>query len=208
MDEMKPFFSRYRAETIEDHLFVDIYCLLGERDIRSHAEINGIWGKWWEVIYRDDNRALLLSAFPVAFRKFDTYGHTRLWKDCTLRKWLNGAFYDSLACGEYVSTVELQTVKEPQKSAYKNDYGLTYTTEDSVFLLSAKEVKQYMTSNQARQWPFPYVGPRFMGYRVSGWGLRDCCVVTPKGTVSRTETINDSSKILVRPAFWVNLSDA
>ena len=43
------------------------------------------------------------------------------------------------------------------------------------------------------------------GLRELAWGLRDLHDVRPQGNVPRTPTFRGSSKILVRPAFWMTI---
>lgn len=194
-------YGNYEVATFEGRTFLNIDYYWDDPDVSHYWKIDGVFGKWWEIIHQEDNRILLLSSTPVARRMFDTHRQTILWKDCTLRKWLNGAFRESLVCKDSVVKVELQTVREPKINPYKNDYDSTYTTEDYVFLLSREEAMQYIESNEVRRWP---------GLTSSspGWALRDLCEVGPKGNISRTKIINDYSKQLVRAAFWADFSKA
>ena len=50
----------------------------------------------WRVLDKKGDEVLLLSEYGLDAQPFDTSGKERvLWKDSTIRKWLNNDFYNS-----------------------------------------------------------------------------------------------------------------
>lgn len=115
----------------------------------------------WIVIGRDEESVTLWAVQGLARRPFDEksekypYGHA-LWRDCSLRGWLNGELLDGFAPEDAaaIATVKKITV------APDEDGGGLIETEDKLWLLSATEAG----FAPDRDWsldegePFPYFG--------------------------------------------------
>lgn len=48
----------------------------------------------WLVLARDGNKALLISRYGLDAQPYNTTNNEITWETCTLRKWLNGTFYN------------------------------------------------------------------------------------------------------------------
>ena len=95
----------------------------------------------WIVLKIENNKALLLS-----MRILDDKGYEKInagkpysWSNSEIRKWLNSEFFD-IAFSNEEKQVILKTKND--------DNGWDEIIEDMVFLLSEKEVKQYICSKQ------------------------------------------------------------
>ena len=102
----------------------------------------------WEVLAKEENKVLIISKFALECKQFapsDEYGIIT-WEECTLRSWLNNAFYNE-AFGVKQQNLIVSTTVSPPKlyEEYRS------TTADKVFLLSNDEAKEYFFTDIARQ---------------------------------------------------------
>ena len=100
----------------------------------------------WMVLDTVDGQSLLLSLYALDTRPFnETYGDIT-WEECTLRAWLNGAFYeDAFSETEKQAVVLNHTDNGPDSCCSK--YGIPggNDTDDHVFLLSYTQAATYFT---------------------------------------------------------------
>lgn len=157
----------------------------------------------WKVLEVKEDRALLFVEQMVAIKKFSRSGS--VWKNCSLRKYLNGAFLrGSFSAGEQALIFET-VVKNLDNCEYyfrtKKPIPLSDTT-DRIFLLSREEVEQYIPKEQRE-------------LKVKGeyvyWWIRntnvgdfcgDACTVELDGAVRNSPAHMDYG---VRPAMWVKI---
>lgn len=205
---------------------------VGERVFFGHYEQdndkkNGKESVEWVALDVKGNEVLLLSVKGLDYQAYDIEGSAPTWDTCTLRTWLNGSFLASA-----FSSQEQKAITEKKVPADANSGCDSYQgndTDDSVFLLSEREVGRYLrsandrkcvmteyakaqlqanlrgsayifdTSEQCCKWWLRTAG---------GWGVNAAIVweeypyeVYPEGVHIWT---NNTSA--VRPAIWVNLS--
>ena len=92
----------------------------------------------WYVLDVKDGRALLLSKYILENMPYHKYKEEISWKNCTLREWLNGTFYDLAFNDEEkkrISTTLLENVWNPWNTFATYEY-----TEDKVFLPSMEDM--------------------------------------------------------------------
>lgn len=103
----------------------------------------------WIVIGKDvdgENTLTLWSPFGIPDKPFDKesieypYGHA-LWRDCSLRRWLNVDFYN----GYPLRDMEVIKLKTVITKAHDNDGGDLIETEDRFWLLSLSEAGVQVT---------------------------------------------------------------
>ena len=101
----------------------------------------------WRVMEIRGNAALLLSERALSVQPYHKEQELVSWKECSLRKWLNGAFYntafDKLERSYVVRAVmpdlDYHNAREPNTPSY-----------DAVFLPSASEAKEFFPSKADR----------------------------------------------------------
>lgn len=157
-------------------------------------------GNLWRVLETDNDglEALVISEHLIESRAFDEAGGTR-WDNCSLRAYLNGAFYNGFSSGEKARIIETQ-VTTPG----------SLVVLDNVFLLSIQQVKNYFTN-----------GDQFAFFKddkekiAKYWWTRSPSFDN-HGDVNGIDTINSSADyftaraentkydyICVRPAMWI-----
>ncbi|MDR0848868.1 MAG: DUF6273 domain-containing protein [Propionibacteriaceae bacterium] len=147
-------------------------------------------------------RALFVARDIVAERPYhEKYVHIT-WEECSLRKWLNGAFFDSLPA-RFKSRVIERTIKSPDNAQYNISCG--DRTKDRVFLLSLDEVEKYLKSDADRR-------PGYGAHSKDWWWLRSpgedqvsaACVHGNGFVASYGSEVGDRDGG-VRPALWLSL---
>lgn len=96
--------------------------------------------KWeripWRVLSNDGKTLQVLADIGLDCQSYHEMGTAVTWADCSLRKWLNGAFYRTAFDSSERQAIVRQTV---DNAAYADTSGADSSTEDDVFLLSMQE---------------------------------------------------------------------
>ena len=178
-------------------------------------------GNTWRVLDIQDGKALILSNNIIGKNVYNTEEVEVTWERCTLRKYLNGEFYNKLSEAEksIIATVKLEN-KDNQW------YGINggNATIDKIFLLSVEEVvKYFFDSGQLKNRPNGNsyrIDDQFNDNRkacdasgaASWWWLR-----SPGYTGHYAANVLEVGRILmggfnvafdyggIRPALWLNL---
>lgn len=135
----------------------------------------------WIVVRKDKEKTLLLAKDIIEYMPYnDMYGDEDdnislvYWQDCTLRAWLGGEFYETAFTDEERAKIMTVTLKNPVERDYFYSEG--EDTQETVFLLSKDEIKEYFKLGKALQ-AKPSEYARAKGLRVnpsgySKWWLR------------------------------------
>jgi len=177
-------------------------------------------GYEWRVLEVRDGNALILNENIIMYRMYKVDGYDTAWEDSSLRRYLNGEFFDSFTQAERARIVETRNA-----NADNQWYGAAggRETADRIFLLSLEEVVQYFgDSGQLSSRPSAntrIIDDQFNSMRTAGdlsgnnswWWLRTpgfnsyfATFVYPDGAIS---VFGDSVPVRggVRPALWLNL---
>lgn len=155
----------------------------------------------WRILDKKDDEMLLLSEYGLDAQPYDTSGKERvLWKDSTIRKWLNDDFYNRAFSKEEQENIVLSFSEGFEKKNVsvnllggKPYYHLERETEDKIFLLSYTEMCEYFDPNpdpdegsyfdfqygydEVLCYPTAYAKERLYMLNVidtCGWWLGDC----------------------------------
>ena len=186
----------------------------------------------WRVLAVEGNKALLISENSLEDRPYNTIKFTYvIWETCSLRKYLNGEFYNSL--GTDKSKIAETKNSNPDNQWYGTKGGSA--TTDKIFLLSLDEVVKYfgdsgqLTNRGERPkdedniYLWGVINDEYNSARIAinckngynrEWWLR-----TPGLSTIRATYVNHDGKIRicgnfshshyifcgVRPALWLNL---
>lgn len=161
----------------------------------------------WLVLKNDGSKALLISKYALDCQQYHTSRIFGTWENCTLRKWLNGAFFNNAFSVEEQKQILSTTVTT-------TDYS-TVNTKDRVFLLSIAEAQKYFGSNSVRQCQGTVYCFAQSAYKAGNgdcdWWLRSSnrsgytAYVDDDGRIYENGTPVDKDTIAVRPALWINL---
>ena len=103
----------------------------------------------WRVLEVSDGSALIVSEYALDARAYSEDYESVMWATCTLRRWLNGKFYDTAFNEEEKGLIALTKVKNADNPKYGTDGGKD--TEDRVFLLSLEEAEMYFKDDEDRR---------------------------------------------------------
>ena len=184
----------------------------------------------WRVLEIKDGKALLISEYVLDQYVYNIDLADVTWENSSLRKWLNGDFYDKAFSDSEKSLIQTVTIENADNPLYATPGG--NDTEDNVFCLSLEEVQIYFVDADDRMTaPTDYAVSRGTnvcedrtlenGMSTGWWWLR-----TPASSANRaaevdcygnidTEINADgvdgclvfSEGIGVRPAIWIELTD-
>ena len=107
-------------------------------------------GYTWQILRVEDGRALLLSRDIIeqrAYNDYDGEDEAVTWETCTLRAYLNGAFYESFSTKDR-ARIALTRNENPDNTWGRYEGEPLNTpggepTEDYIFLLSVEEILKY-----------------------------------------------------------------
>ncbi len=102
----------------------------------------------WIVIDENETGMMLMSEKIIEGRKYNTDSRSVTWETCTLRKWLNGEFYDTAFSDSEKGKIQLTQLQNPGNPKYSTNGG--NDTGDYVFLLSYEEANSLLTSIEER----------------------------------------------------------
>ncbi len=97
----------------------------------------------WQVLAKDDSRALVISKYVLDCQPFNALYEDTTWAVCTLRKWLNETFLNTAFTEEERSKIPVVIVSAGKDRKYIIP---GKDTQDRIFLLSSKEAVAYFTS--------------------------------------------------------------
>lgn len=204
------------AET-ETHLnnnyFVGDIFSFGTYEQDNNIE-NGAEELKWKIIDKKDNELLIITTSAIDCQPYNATKIDITWESCSLRKWLNGTFYNAAFSPEEQRQVLTTHVTADSNPRYNTTPGSD--TYDKVFALSLYEVEQYFAGDSNRQCsPTPYAvgnGAYQNEYGNCWWWLRspgesahDAASVNSDGTIDYDDGTVSSTKGAVRPVIWIRL---
>ena len=197
--------NKYRSDVKE---LIDKYginfCEVGDVVYFGHSETYGANDNQirWKVVDKKDGKVLLImdnfrnerkqvvKNWNGILQPFDDYNENAVWSTCTLNKWLNNDFYNSVFSDEEKEMI----------IAGENGSGVN----EKVFVLSSSEFSQYFPASEM----YGRYTSAFDDTFYSGW-LRDGKYYCLKGSKTSTYLTADSydtkSSLTVYPAIWVDI---
>lgn len=177
----------------------------------------------WRVLDVQNGKALLLAEEILEKRRYHSGWTEVTWKDCELRKYLNGEFL-----GTFSSQEQSRIVQTENTNADNQWYGTPggSSTSDKVFLLSIEEVIKYFgDSGRLRKGPknapvlFQWIEDQYNSARRAGYGGKRAWwwLRSPGNSDGRAADVYDDGSLYligynvsngeggVRPALWLNL---
>ncbi len=167
----------------------------------------------WIVLAIEGTKALVISKNALDYQRFNRNRVACSWKNCSLRAWLNDAFYYSAFSADHRHMIVASEVAADPNPDYDTNPGHGVT--DAVFILSAAEAYAYFDTDKARQChgtAYCYEAGAAKSDEGAYWWLRtpgqnpnDCTAVTPNGTVYTPGFCVDNDSPAVRPAMWIDI---
>ena len=174
----------------------------------------------WEVLEKEGDRLLVISRYALYSLPFNEKNEEVAWESSSIRKWLNGEFYDSAFSDDEKKLILLSTLEPAVNKVYKN-VSAGDETEDHIFLLGASEAEKYFTSrDELMCLPTAYAVSSgawtteeytdASGERTCFWWLRSpgnnekqAAYVHMEGTINLNGTMVSYGNRTARPALWI-----
>jgi len=157
----------------------------------------------WRILEIQDDKALVISEHVLFSRAMYETQSQGTWSSSTLRRHLNGQFYNNTFSEEEKERILETTISEP---VYGGDRLTHIDIVDKVFLLSMREVSRYFNNASSR------IATRAAGSRSAAWWwLRDpgfmmnFARVTVEGNFDTEGMSSRNESGGVRPAMWIRL---
>lgn len=115
-------------------------------DIKMDSTLS-FGGYNWRVLEIQDNMALLITEDIIEQRAYHDAYKDITWADCSLRKYLNGEFYDKFSEADKSRIMPVLN-KNLDNQWYGSKGGVD--TKDSIFLLSVEEVCKYFGDSRSK----------------------------------------------------------
>ena len=110
---------------------------------------NGEEAITWQVLKVEDGWVLAISKYGLDMQRFNDTNEPVTWESCSLRKWLNGEFYENAFSDSEKAVIPEVTLSNPSNLQYGTDGG--NDTTDKVFLLTQSEAVAYFSDETARR---------------------------------------------------------
>jgi hypothetical protein len=158
-------------------------------------------GSKWRVLAVENNKALLISERILENRMYNEKQTDITWENCTLRRYLNGDFYNKL--GAVKSIVEETRNDNPNNQQYGTSGG--NATTDKIFLLSIDEANMYFKNDADRIVKDNNGKACWWRLRSPGYGSDYAATVDDDGRLNIFGSNVFNVSVGVRPALWLNL---
>ena len=157
---------------------------------------NGTEDIEWVVLERKENQALIISQYCIDQKPFNDTFSPVLWANCSLRKWLNGHFYNVAFSKEEQAKIISSNISTEGKN-----------TTDKIFLLSEEEaVKHFDTDYDRKADATEYVSTSHCYWLLRTTGsVSNVAHVDYNGKVGYYENVDRN--YWVRPAMWIEISN-
>ena len=104
----------------------------------------------WIVLDVQDGMSMLLSSYLLDVQPFDTTGSTNVWKDSSIRRWLNNSFISEAFSNTQYELIQSTVVDNSSSQDYFFwSSGGSENTVDKVFLLSYSEVQNLLIPQES-----------------------------------------------------------
>lgn len=152
----------------------------------------------WKVIDKNGKKRLLFAEKIVARQPYNEQYLDTSWRDCTLRRWLNGPFLREAFTLEERTKILNTRVENPANPKYATNGG--FGSVDKLFALSLGESEKYFSSDEERK-----LGA-WWWLRSPGCNLLSAASVYEDGSVYDTGIHIHYKEGGVRPAMWILLN--
>lgn len=170
---------------------------------------NGAEPILWQIIDKQGSSILVISRYvldTLAWCTKEDEAVVRLdltWADTTLRKWLNGTFYnEAFSDTEKKAIVNLTISTECQGTRHK--YLFTVQGGTSIFVLSSEEAKRYLNNTNMKGIATEYAATKVV-HPVTYWMRENRLESGRAMTSTAKEQMMSDSSIGVRPVLAIDL---
>jgi hypothetical protein len=170
------------------------------RRLKTIGEIFTFGNQNWLVLAVEGRKSLLISENIVETLPWNNLFVKISWEGCTLRKYLNGPYYDSLP--KSLKARVMETINRSPDDDMASEFGIV-TTVDKVFILSAAEAKTCFKNDADRVAYFQGESHAWW-LRSPGNGTDYASFVWSYGNIDGGGSYVEDVCPGVRPAIWID----
>ena len=166
----------------------------------------------WLVLAKDEDKLLAISRYILDCGPYNSSEEDVLWRDCSLRTWLNNEFYHAAFDADQQEMIAVSDAKDGNNPFFEDPIEEIYV--DHVFLLGPfgfQFEKYFQMSPQRRPQKTAYA--KAQGAMEELWWLKSSCSGDEYYYNSLTE--NDmmydyfTKEIIgIRPVIWINIEES
>lgn len=151
----------------------------------------------WKVLAMKGRERLLFMTTGIPGITYDSERENTFWRDCSLRRWLNGQFLkDAFSLKEQMNII-FTNLKNHPSYAWGTDSGPA--TKDKIYAFSIDEVKEYLPNQEDR------ATGEWWWLRTLGHCRLAASTVYIDGSIYDIGINIVDEGVTVRPAMWVRL---
>lgn len=179
---------------------------------QDNDDSNGKENIEWIIIAKENDRFLILSRYALDCKPFGS--HEEFWASCSIREWLNSAFYNDAFTSDEQKMIQDSSVTADKNPNYTTNSGKDVT--DKLFLLSIDEANKYLLSDSARmciasEYALKKGANVVMGkcnwwLRTQGYTQNRVAFVQGYGGIDINGQYVSADGLCVRPALWIKIS--
>lgn len=151
----------------------------------------------WKVIDSRGRMRMLFAEETLTRRAYHGTPTDTSWRECDLRKWLNGPFLEAAFTPAERAKITAVRVENPRNAKYFTNAGLS--TMDKVYVLNTVEAEKYLPSDAER------ANGDWWWLRTPGSNLFSAVAVYDDGSIYEFGIHVHYENGGVRPALWVLL---
>ena len=151
----------------------------------------------WRVIDQRGRMRMMLAEGAVAHRPYHATPTDTSWRECSLRKWLNGEFLEAAFTPAERAKITAVRVENPRNAKYYTNAGLN--TMDRAYVLNVDEAQKYLPSDDDRK------TGEWWWLRTPGSNLFSAVAVYDDGSIYDFGIHVHYENGGVRPVVWVLL---
>ena len=160
----------------------------------------GVWqgeALQWQVLGENGKMRLLLAKKNVAELPYNESYTDTSWRECSLRRWLNGEFLKGAFTAQERAKIMSVRVENPASPKYHTSGG--FSSVDKLFCLSEGEIGKYLPDQERRD------TGKWWWLRSPGISLLCAVSVDEEGAIYENGINIDYPSGGVRPAMWILL---
>lgn len=195
---------------VRPSILVDIGYIRGDTIKLGKYEQDNVSGNGgedieWKVLKTEGNKALVVSVRSLELMPYSNVSGAVTWETSSLRKWLNGTFFNSAFTYQEKQKIEQVRIVPDVMSGSGLNPG--NPTDDRVFLLGSAEAAELFKSDAERVCvPTQYAQAKGTGpiwlLRTLGYSQSQAAIVNYDGNAG-TYAGGVTAAYAVRPAMWI-----
>ena len=162
---------------------------------QSETGTSVLYGEYkWLIVEKEEDKVFLVKSEPINGYAYHNQSKKITWADCSLREYLNSDFIEETFYKKMSDRILDTKIKAPDNKKYNTKGGRE--TTDKIFLLNAKQAKEYkqILDNFSRDW-----------WLISPGNSQNTAQYVSYGVIMDYGYEVSNANIHIRPAMWITV---